>query len=374
MRVLIDVSHLANLTFSANAINQAKGVADAILEPIMLYGIIIGVVLLCLMMPFLGYYMRGCTCRSCCMGCCPCMKSCFRTMGIDKFDDFDVTFLVHEANATSTSGKLNFCVRMSAGNHSVQTQYRNNSIFQETLILTVEQGTPEVRVELLDGGIMKRKIAVLTFDPLRDIVEQKSGCHEKVFAMKVKQKGIANPQIKLTYRIQKMDMESGPAAAARVDRTLDFLISEQLHKVGWTGKIEDPREMLLFLGKACGGPMDRFGTFGEKVTSYLGIRGPPKARRFAMGFWKDERQFEADKDPWEEIDILRITGVKPDPGRPEVFFIYYIDDNRVRQSVACRRVDRTREVWVKLLTMFISEVHAIKQKAHKARDDEKRAK
>lgn len=340
---------------------------DALLQPVLFYSLVIGLAIFCMVLPFLGWYLKSCSCgiRSC-----PCIKKLFRCIGVDTFDDFETMFLVHEAVANSSSGKLNFCVRITAGSHSVQTEYRQNSVFQENLVLSVAQGTREIKVELVDGW--RRKVATLMFDPQKDILDQK-GCAEKVFAMRVKQKGVINPQVKLTFRVQSRkggDEESGGMAssAGNSDRTLDFLVSEQLRKVGWSEKVTDPGQQLVYLATACAGPVERFGLLGEKQPCVLGVRGPPKQRRFVMGLWKDMKSFDGGADATVEIDLLRVTGVRPDPGRAEVFFIYYVDENRVRQNCTLRRVDRTREVWVKLLTMLISELHALKQKAHEKKE------
>eukprot|EP00405_Crypthecodinium_cohnii_P025956 CAMPEP_0206499202 /NCGR_PEP_ID=MMETSP0324_2-20121206/51547_1 /ASSEMBLY_ACC=CAM_ASM_000836 /TAXON_ID=2866 /ORGANISM="Crypthecodinium cohnii, Strain Seligo" /LENGTH=336 /DNA_ID=CAMNT_0053985731 /DNA_START=122 /DNA_END=1130 /DNA_ORIENTATION=+ len=273
------------------------------------------------------------------------MKRIFRYIGVDNFDDYEVMFLVHEAMANSSSGKLNFCVRITAGGHTVQTEYRSNSVFQENLLLAVEQGTREIKVELIDGW--RRKLAQLVLDPLKDVLNEK-GCAEKIFSMRVKQKSVINPQIKLTFRVQsRSDEEKGlPSGVSSAERTEDFLVSEQLRKVGWSEACSDPGEMLRYLAAACCGPVERFGVLGEKQGAYLGVRGPPKQRRFMFSLHKDEGSFHNnEKCSFTEVDVLRITGVKPDPGRAEVFFIYYVDENRVRQHLVLRRVDRTREVW-----------------------------
>lgn len=343
-------------------------VGDAVLEPIATYGLIIGLVVFCLCLPFIGWYCRSCGLRSI-----PCIRRCFRTIGVDNFDDFEVSFVVHEATASSSSGKHNFRVRISAGRHHVQTECRSTKVFQENLLLPVEQGVREVRVELIDGSAWRRSVlAVLVLDPYKDIFLSK-GVSDKVFSMRSKQ-GVSSPQVKLTFCLQKSsDEESGILAGSSsscAERNLDFLVSEQLRKVGWKEKVRDPVQQLNFLANACCGPLERFGLVGEKQSCWLGIKGPPKQRGFKIGIWKDEAGFHSGKDAWLEVDVVRIAGIKPDPGRPEVFFIYYIDEKRVRQNVVLRRVDRTREVWVRMLTMFISDVRALMQQAKATKAEE----
>lgn len=358
-----DITQTGNVSLADGSVLTDMG------QSILMYALIIGLILLCLLLPFLGWYCRSCGLRSI-----PCCRRVFRAVGVDDFDDFDVMFVVHEAIASNSSGKINFCVRITAGRNTAQTEFRSTSHFQENMQLRIEQGVREVKVDFIDGW--RRKIASMVFDPNKDILVQKS-CTDQIFSMKTKQTGVVNPQLKLTFRVVKTaDAEENGLVsggnANSAERNLEFLVSEQLRKVGWEEKVRDPVQQLNLLASACAGPVERFGMVGEKQPAYVGVRGPPKNRGFKLGIWKEEKTFADGRDGKLEIDILRITGVKADPNRAEIFFIYYIDDNRVRQNVCLRRVDRTRDVWVKMLTMFISEVHALRAKAkdERAKDQE----
>merc|ERR1740120_88355 len=101
-----------------------------------------------------------------------------------------------------------------------------------------------------------------------------------------------------------------------------------------------------------------FSYFGSATAGQLAVIGPPQRRRWTLGFWKDPADFNRPGDV--EVNLLQITSVQEDPGRSEVFVVSYIDQNRVDTRVLFRRTDRSRDVWVHLLTMHISAVRELK--------------
>merc|ERR1719362_1431093 len=70
---------------------------------------------------------------------CWCLKSWLRYSGTDEFDDFELVVLVHDVSVTSSS-RLNYAVRLTAGAHKVTTDSSQRGIFQQPMSIWVEQG------------------------------------------------------------------------------------------------------------------------------------------------------------------------------------------------------------------------------------------
>merc|ERR1719310_1305131 len=85
--------------------------------------------------------------------------------------------------------------------------------------------------------------------------------------------------------------------------------------------------------------------------------GPPVSRRWALAIWKSKHDFENKKRASQEMELLKIQSVQPDPTRNHVFVINYYDDSRVRQVCTFRRVDRDRDAWVELLRRLVTAAH-----------------
>ena len=46
----------------------------------------------------------------------------------------------------------------------------------------------------------------------------------------------------------------------------------------------------------------------------------------------------------------QVLSVQPDPARSEVFIINYLEKNKVKQRLTFSRIDRSRDIWVEMLT------------------------
>jgi len=55
--------------------------------------------------------------------------------------------------------------------------------------------------------------------------------------------------------------------------------------------------------------------------------------------------------------LLRVSAVAPDPGRPDVFLLSYVDKDKRQQKATFNRIDRGRDVWVELLSILVTKVH-----------------
>lgn len=321
-----------------------------------LYGLGVGFPILMCGLPMVCWWWktRVWKCRDCW-----CIKRCMRSTGVDSFDDFEAIISIHEAtHQNKSNGATSVAVR--AGNFEVETDSSTHSNFQQSFVLTVEQGTDSILVELLDSG--KRKMATLKLDPIKDILRYPDGVSQKTYTMKTKQKGVGAARIMLTIKTEKPGDEERGLLTTHDGKPhaleVEFALREQLRKVDYDENTS-AGDQLFALAGACTGPVDYFSYFGVATPGVLAVLGPPHRRRWTLGFWQDPAELSRPGDV--EVDLMRISSVQEDPGRSEVFVISYADQNRVESRLLFRRTDRARDVWVHLLTMHISGVREMRQ-------------
>lgn len=315
-----------------------------------------------------GFY----RCSSCRVRDCGCIKRCMRFTGTDKFDDFEMTVLVHEALFTASKLKLCTKVRIKAGAHVVQTDESSKGIYQQPLQIFVEQGTKSVDVELMDSR-EKKVVAVKKLDVEKDILnkEGKDNLQDVLYTMKQKSKVVLNPKIRLSILFEgdnaaeqgllkemQVSQESNMILRGVAQRAQDDL---QRSCIDETGEIRPiPMSELELLVKGCAGPLDKFGSWGSRSTVYAAVRVPPETKKCMLGFWKSQGDFARGGQPDPEVDMLKILSVQPDPHprRSEVFVIQYVDPgDKLRKRLTFRRIDRTRDVWVEILSKLIKLLH-----------------
>merc|ERR1740123_260167 len=188
-------------------------------------------------------------------------------------------------------------------------------------------------------------------------IESPNNVHkpETVFNMKQIGKGARVPRVKLSIVATVSDMEQGLLSEPQND--LEILVCQQLCKakndctLAAEGETVSERKVLK---QACRGKLDMFGTMGNTMCVFVAVLGPPASRRWLLGIWRDEHDFDRKRAANTEIDILKISSVQHYPNRHHVFLITYFDENRAEQSVTFRRVDRNRDVWVELLLLLVT--------------------
>lgn len=302
-------------------------------------------------------------CFSCRIRDCGCCKRLFRATGIDPYDDFEMMILVHQVTFTSTS-KVSTYVKVRAGEHVVHTDPDADGVFQQALCVFIEQGTDVVKFELVNTS--DNVLAELKLDVMKDIRKDEDGIPgpdrviEKTFVMKQKNKYVLNPRIKLTFSPEGPgDAEKALLSGLNASTETEWMLQQQLAKAAGPNAPlpgEQMSEMSL-LARGCFGPLEMFGSFGNKSAVYVGVLGPPRRKRFALNLWESERDYREDRVPIECIDLLRISAVTPDPGRHEVFLVSYVDKDKSQQKATFNRIDRGRDVWVEMLQILVTKVH-----------------
>lgn len=322
-----------------------------------------------------------------------------RATGTDAFDDFEATIIVHDTLFTS-SVRINTKVRITAGTHTVTTDESSKHVYQQPVMIFIEQGTQEVQVELLNTWDNK-VLAVKTLNVMKDILDPKARGDATLYQMKQKSKTALNPKVRLTILLDvDSQMEQGILKAMNVSPEANLVLRQQLHKeqldqaerastdaaaglarchrVSKVPPSSSPivgQEIseLQLLMKACSGPLEKFGDWGRRSQVYVAVEGPPQRKKYILGIWATEADYEAGRKPSEEIDILKIASVAPDPKRQEVFIVQYVDRNRARTRRNFRRLHRARDVWVEMLQALIKTTHDLKEEERKKHHRERRS-
>jgi len=302
-----------------------------------------------------------CLCaRRCGLRDCACIKTFLRVIGHDKFDDFELMVLVHEAIFEHKDAKMATNVRITAGPENVITDEVSNGIYQQPLHIMVHQGTEQILVELLAPTTLGfRVLANLKLDTLKDVLGSGSMQAELLHEMKPKDKGILHPKIKLTIVAQDLDddAEKGLMPGA-MGSDVDILVRQQLRKAKEEGKdLDGGLSEMEVLKHACAGPLESFEGLGKTQGVYVGVIGPPTSRHWLLGVWMNKSDFESKNPPMVGVDLLKVQSVQADPERINVFVVNYFDAHRVHQALTFRRVDRARDVWVEILHIIVVKAH-----------------
>lgn len=303
-------------------------------------------------------------CSKCRLRDCGCIKSLFLWAGVDRFDDFEMMFLVHEASFVSKREKSSVVVRVQAGSQEVTTDRSRNGMYHQPLAVFVEQGTPHITVSLIgnDGSTL----AVLKLVTV-DIVENHMDIIDKVYIMKQKKKDLLNPRIKLSLSMDSiLDEEKNLFADMNMSPETDMLIRKQKQiqaqspAVSGSEKKEELSELEL-LAKSCAGPLEMFGSWGSILNKFVAVIGPPVEKKYRFCIWDTKQASETQEKPEMVIDVRKVLNVIPDPGRSDVFTLDYVDANKLKKKLTFRRIDRTRDVWVEVLHLLIKLVREAKK-------------
>merc|ERR1719326_791045 len=106
------------------------------------------------------------------------------------------------------------------------------------------------------------------------------------------------------------DAEKG--LLADVDMDVDILVRQQLKKAKQEGLAhgEEGLSELDVLKHACAGPLELFEGLGKTHNVYVAVLGPPTSRRWVLGIWNNQKDFENKKHAAQEIDLTKIETVQ----------------------------------------------------------------
>jgi len=304
-------------------------------------------------------------CCFCCAkgGCraCRCGKTFLRCIRYDSYPDSEVFIVVKQAHFTCVD-EITTCIRITAGGQSVDTDGDAHGNFQQVLTLLVEQGTTEVEVSLLEHWCSK-VLASLTLDVEKDIfgkLEKHDGPVDRTLFLKPVHANVLQPKVDISIQVDAgqdddadglhIDME-GMSAETQV------LVKMQLN----TPRKTKPTTEVEALSEAFAGPVEEVGAFGWNTKAYLGILGPPASKRHMLCTWDSKDHYKDRRTPAFEISLLRIVGVQPDPRGSKGFLVNIVKEDKSKERLQFEAVDRSRTVWVELLTLIIGRVRAERQ-------------
>lgn len=341
-------------------------------------------------------------CATCSVRDCDCCRWFLRASGHDEFEEFELMMVIHEVAFERNQEKMPTRVRVTSGHHIAETDSNTNGIFQQPLSMLVEQGTKDIVVDFVDAN-KSIVLAKLTLDVIEDVLAprgladdaanrkskkqsklQLDDSGEEVYKMTTKSRTIRNPKIKLTMTLMDGEqadntMSVGPEKSMTLTgkTDVDGLVTLQLNKARnfmQKAKSEksdpedhhDPSDVQV-IRQACSGPLELFQGLGKTREVYVGVEGPPLTRKYSLGLWHDKEDFLDKQPPFETIELMRIQSIQADADRHHIFDINYYDEARVFQTVAFRRVDRARDVWVEILRLMIQKVRYAKEKRQQKR-------
>lgn len=296
-----------------------------------------------------------------CIYCCrwrardfPCVKRMMLWFGYDKFPDFELMVLVHEARYMSDRAAQDekTFVRITAGRQMVETDKAHKGQYQQPLQLFVEQGTDSVCGELLDhsGNVM----ATVDLDIMNEILCDPSPPSEHPYPMDAKSRSLSEATLILSLVVSKdTDQETG--LLSNVHGETNWLVQQQIRKAQEAAPGNSAESEMEVLKLACSGPLEMFELLGKAPQVYLSILGPPLSRKWALGIWHNKGEFESKQRAIREVDLMRVIAVQPDPVRANVFVVQYLNEHRSSHRLMFRRLDRARDVWVELLQILVTK-------------------
>jgi len=318
----------------------------------------------------------GCTrCVQCRLRDFPCVKSLLLWIGHDEYNDFELVVVTHQL-LFEVAPKIELAVRVSGGSSEVMSEYSKKFIFQQPLVLSVEQGTEEVTIDIIDRG--RRVVATLSLDVGDDILEPEKPLRpEAIYRFKAKNILVKEPRAQLSIHVNTDTDEYGILEGFGSET--DILVRQHLMKarnhvtnsahLSFNLDNHDGAEMaeIEVLKESCTGPLERMFGLGSYETKYVGIIGPPTSRHWFFCFWRSKEAFEEHKECTDQLDLLKVRSVQSDPSRHHVFVISYVDEKKRPHTMTFRRIDRNRDVWVTCLQRLIQKAHAWKEKEVTAR-------
>jgi hypothetical protein len=299
---------------------------------------------------------------------CGCCKRCLRWIGHDEFDDFELTVLVHEVTLQANSKHT--LVRLKAGAHQVETDPSKQGIFQQPLLLTVEQGVRFMVIELLSPS--RVVLATLPLE-ISDVLNSEHPQSEVTYNMRQKNKSIRNPRVKLSM-IPNMssDVEQGFAPSAEYQYQ-DYVVRQHLNKCREQEGEDSAFAEIEALKQGCTGPLQIFEGLGGHSNVYVTVLGPPQSRRWVFGIWGTKQEFDTGKEALIEVDLMKVQSIQHDPGRKKNFVISHMIDRRTNKEIRFTIVDRSRDVWVSFLKKTMERARDYRKAAAAARTTGKRS-
>jgi len=328
------------------------------------------------------------------------VKRLLRATGYDSFSDFELTVMAHQvffehkpslsSSREAFGGRLPVggkrdnlitSVRLSVGEQVSSTDASASGSFHQPLQVVVPQGTRQVRLELVES-VSGEILADCYLDVVRDIIEQDADKAHSVYPMRAcTTSAVQNPRLRLTTvvghdEICEDSVLAGSFCKEAISHELQAILRQQLCKHQDAAKQHGPGaspmpSAAMLLKAVCAGNLEIFEGFGNRMSVFAGVLGPPDIRRWVLGFWSNEAEFVNRKgSPLREIELLKVDAIRPDPHHQNGFLISYFDEKRLMHTVMLRTVDRGRDIWVENILLMVKKARAYKvDRGHRTTKD-----
>jgi hypothetical protein len=264
-------------------------------------------------------------------------------------------------------------VRLTAGDHVVETDPNKEGIFQQPLNLTVEQGVTCIVFDVLTPS--KTLLATLPLE-IADVIrkEKRGSLSEVSYNMRQKSKSIHNPKLKLTMIMSGDEEQRLVSSGQRRHRSTmlfqDVVVQETIRQ--HMDKVKDEGADSTFaeieaLKQGCTGPLQIFEGLGGHSNVHVTVLGPPDSRKWMFAIYKNKEEMDNGRQALIEVDLMRVQSVQHDPARKQIFVISHMIDRRTSKEIRFKIVDRSRDVWVSFLKKTMERAREYRQTEYKAR-------
>jgi len=245
----------------------------------------------------------------------------------------------------------------------------NMNAFLQPVSIFIEQGCELLLFELVNRS-GKQVLATLQLDP-NDLVtgSEVMGFDERVYTMTPCHRGILQVRITLTVRSEEFE-DSSPFMEMihnihEEDLGVGLMVQNELQAVynkehGYASSHlvneEEARHLDQFALAiaACRGPVLLYGIWGRVENAFVAVVREPG--QISFGIWKDESSYQSGKRPRERINVLKVVSVQPETSSEDCFLLNVMVARGVKKRYRFERVDRSRDVWVDLLTLVVDAV------------------
>eukprot|EP00746_Dinoflagellata_sp_MGD_P091780 gnl/MRDRNA2_/MRDRNA2_36356_c0_seq1.p1 gnl/MRDRNA2_/MRDRNA2_36356_c0~~gnl/MRDRNA2_/MRDRNA2_36356_c0_seq1.p1 ORF type:complete len:427 (+),score=83.54 gnl/MRDRNA2_/MRDRNA2_36356_c0_seq1:106-1386(+) len=339
-----------------------------------------------------------------------CFRKLFKKMGIDTYDTFEMQAIMRKANFAADSDCRLCLVIIISGKQSIRSKnFRNGDQVHQTLPVTVEQGVRQILLELHDDAghcVARRKMTVEEVLQLADkdestkraLVLRKRGTFlstdAQVYIDFVTKGGgndlegmegieISNLSPEMQLSLQKANKTKQlKKQRKRTPRQKKSESSDDSEgDTGESSPATGTAAQLDLIAKTCCGPLKLGGSFGHKTNYYFAVyqgaqdgtpnRYSPDSKfaqiSWSLGWWKDQENFVNGEKPIGAISMLRVTNIFLAPDSPNVFCIRHISKAKGKEEMFLDRVDRSRDVWVESLHLFIEHLRQARTEAATSR-------
>lgn len=315
-----------------------------------------------------------------------------RKVGYDDFDTFTLSVLV---DSVEYLGAEKYALKISCGQNSSQTSFvKESREIHETLEIRILQGSGRLLVSMVN---IKGKPLASKSLTIKEV--QKLSRHNKRTVLtlnKCDKHMTSDVKANVTFFVQSAN-DSGDEAdsmfagcdttnfspemqlllkstASNSRQGKDDSTTEQENVDAKATTEESPLELLA---AACKGTVKLCGSMGHVKDYYMAVYkadkdGNPKdyvagttadLLAWHFGWWQDEASFMRKEPPVGSIAMLRITNVHavPEKQKKDNFCIRHVNKNKQKEDLFFKKVDRSREVWVECLHLFLEQLWKLRK-------------